>query len=343
MPRIAALRRQQDKDVELENPALPPGHTPSRQNRRSVTMQIVSWFQRFGRRSDERRRPRVIGVLGMHRSGTSAVTRGLQALGVYLGNEFLDAQPENPTGYWEDKGMVELNERALKALALKWDDFTPVDPANFDSRALRKLRRAAIGYVRRAFGRHPLWGFKDPRTIRVLPFWLEVFATCGLDDAYLLVIRNPMSVAKSLFARQQMPLEDSLRLWLAYSVPFFARIAGKPLLVVDYDRFMLEPRQELGRIASGIGIDGSPEGTGRDLDRFAREFLDERLRHTLFSIADIDRATPVGRLTRDAYELLLDLACDRTHADAKFWTAWQRIADRYASNVAGGAEGLRHG
>ena len=59
---------------------------------------------------------RAIVVVGMHRSGTSAVVRGLKALSVFLGRNFLDAQPENPTGYWEDKGIVELNERVLKAL-----------------------------------------------------------------------------------------------------------------------------------------------------------------------------------------------------------------------------------
>jgi len=65
---------------------------------------------------------RAIVVVGMHRSGTSAVARALAALSVYLGDNFLDAQPENPTGYWEDRGIVELNERVLKSLQLTWDE-----------------------------------------------------------------------------------------------------------------------------------------------------------------------------------------------------------------------------
>ena len=59
---------------------------------------------------------RAVLLLGMHRSGTSVVARGLQALSVYLGDDFLDKQPENPTGYWEDKGIVDLNERVLDEL-----------------------------------------------------------------------------------------------------------------------------------------------------------------------------------------------------------------------------------
>ncbi len=74
---------------------------------------------------------RAIVVLGMHRSGTSAVARGLQALGVYLGDDFLDAQPENPTVYWEDRGIVELNERALKTLHLDWILIAPIERRQF--------------------------------------------------------------------------------------------------------------------------------------------------------------------------------------------------------------------
>ena len=290
-------------------------------------MHLRSWFQRFRGRAEDRECRRVVAVLGMHRSGTSAVTRGLQALGVYLGNDFLDAQPENPTGYWEDKGIVDLNERVLEALGSSWDDSAAIHAPAFDSGTLRALQRTAARYVRRTFGGRPLWGFKDPRTLRVLPLWLGVFEAAGLDDAYLLVIRNPMSIAKSLFARRQMPLEDALRLWLAYSMTFFGRVAGKTMVVVDYDRFMLEPRRELQRIARGLRIGASSEETGRNVDRFAEEFLDEGLRHTTFSLDDIDTATPSGRVARDAYALLLDLASDRRTPDDEFWKEWRLLGE----------------
>ncbi|HEX3458836.1 MAG TPA: hypothetical protein VHR97_12870 [Candidatus Baltobacteraceae bacterium] len=306
-------------------------------------MSIGSWLHRLWQPVNSAARSRTIAVLGMHRSGTSAITRGVAALGVFLGNDFLDAQPENPTGYWEDKGIVDLNERVLGALGLTWDAVAPVDLSLLDSNAARKLRRTAGAYIRRAFCRNALWGFKDPRTMRVLPFWLDVFAACAVDDAYLLVIRNPMSVAKSLFARQQMPLETALQLWLAYGIPFFDRTAGKVTMVVDYDRFMIEPRRELQRIAHGLAIDPSENEVAREIDRFTNEFLDEKLRHTVFSIADVDASTSAGRIARDAYALLFDLACDVRRPDAAFWSQWESLALRYTSNLAGSGEGNEHG
>jgi hypothetical protein len=275
------------------------------------------------------RESRAVVVVGMHRSGTSAIVRGLAALSVYLGNDFLDAQPENPTGYWEDRGIVELDERVLKALRLRWDDTTSIDPRRLGGWRMWRLRRETIGYLRRHFTNRPLWGFKDPRTIRLLPFWLRVLRESGVDDSYLLVIRNPSSVAASLFARQAMDLETAQRLWLVYVVPFLCELAGKPFAVVDYDLLMSDPRGQLERMARKLGIlkPGSMESD--EVKTFAGDFLDAKLRHTVFSPGDVDASTGVGRVTRDAYALLYELASDRREPDAGFWSAWGLLRSRF--------------
>jgi hypothetical protein len=260
----------------------------------------------------------------MHRSGTSAFARGLVALGVYLGNDFLDAQPENPTGYWEDKGIVELNERVLKALRLKWDDVTPIDRRQFGGWRMWRLRRELIRHLRRNFTPQAIWGFKDPRTIRLLPFWERAMRDCDVDDAYLLAIRNPASVAASLFARQQMDVETAQRSWLVHIVPFLRDLDGKPLVVADYDLLMQDPRGQLERIGYKLGLTATGIASA-ETDRFAAEFLDEKLRHTVFSLDDIDASSNAGRLTRDAYALLYDVASDRRVLDDAFWSAWREL------------------
>ena len=265
---------------------------------------------------------RAILVIGMHRSGTSAIARGLQALGVYLGNDFLDAQPENPTGYWEDRRIMALNERVLKALQLRWDSLEPIDRRKFDGWRMWRLRREATHELRRRFLPHRLWGFKDPRTIRLLPFWQRVLQGLKVDDRYVVVIRNPASIAASLYARQRMDLEATQRLWLLHMVPFLKEIAGKPLVVVDYDIVMRDPRVALQRVAQRLEL---PLDTA-DLERFAADFLDEKLRHTVFSPDDIDQSTHAGRFTRDAFLLLQELATDERTADAEFWKSWENVA-----------------
>jgi hypothetical protein len=259
----------------------------------------------------------------MHRSGTSAVARGLLALHIYLGGDFLDVSPENPTGYWEDRGIVELNERVLKALGLRWDDDALIAPGDLTGWKMWRLKRETIGYLRRHFITWSmLWGFKDPRTIRLLPFWRQVLHDCGVDDSYLLVIRNPSSVASSLYVRQKMTVEAAQRLWLIYMVPFLELIADKPVVVLDYDLLMLDPVGQFERIAQRlkIALRDRPE-----VERFGSEFLDAKLRHTFFKPDDVDTATPVGALTRDAYLSLYELATDRREPDAAFWSSWKQI------------------
>ncbi|MBV8222572.1 MAG: sulfotransferase [Candidatus Eremiobacteraeota bacterium] len=275
-----------------------------------------------------KRPSRSVVILGMHRSGTSAVARGLQALGVYLGNDFLDAQPENPTGYWEDRRIVDLNERALKLLHLKWDDVTAIGGRAFSGWRMWALRRNARRCLRREFIPEPLWGFKDPRTLRLLPFWLRALREIGSDDSYVLVIRNPASVAASLHTRQRMDLETAHRLWLVYVVPFLGDLAAKRLAVVDYDRLMRDPRKQLERIADKLDLPGDDVTA---VNSFVNDFLDARLQHTLFSLDDIDVRTQAGCLTRDAYALLDEVAADRRQVDGEFWRAWGRVVLRLRS------------
>jgi O-antigen biosynthesis protein len=270
-------------------------------------------------------------VIGMHRSGTSAVARGLAALSVYLGDNFLDAQPENPTGYWEDKAIVELNDRVLATLGLKWDDLAPIERKQLERFRVRRLRGKAVRYVKRTFGRHALWGFKDPRTIRLLPFWRRALRDCDSEDAYIVVIRNPLSVAASLFRRQAMDIETAQRLWLVHMLPFLDEIRDRPFVVVDYDLLMAQPRPQLERIAEALHLPSPDAAHSDDVERFAAGFLDEGLRHTVFSPRDLDASTAEARLTQQAYLLLYDAASDRLGSE--FWPAWERIRREYETQV----------
>lgn len=56
---------------------------------------------------------RLIVVLGMHRSGTSAVTKSLELMGVGLGDNLSPAGFANPKGFWEDRVCIQINGRFL--------------------------------------------------------------------------------------------------------------------------------------------------------------------------------------------------------------------------------------
>jgi O-antigen biosynthesis protein len=279
---------------------------------------------------------RAVLVLGMHRSGTSALARGLQMLGVYLGNDFISSKPDNPTGYWEDRNIYEINERLLAVFGLKWEEVALIDDARWDAPGAEALRNEAVAYLRSQFVSHPLWGFKDPRTIRLLPFWRSVLRSLEVEESYLLVIRNPRSVANSLIRRHGMDAVTAHLLWLAYVVPNLSMIANRPFVVVDYDLVMANPRRELGRIAKGLKIpltDASKVG----IDQFASDFLDPDLRHSFFNVSDFELDLNLPPLTREAYLWLRSLATDQTANDSpRFWETWER-SRKAVERLIGGA------
>ena len=259
----------------------------------------------------------------MHRSGTSAFARGLQMLGVYLGNDFLDPKPDNPTGYWEDRNIYAINERLLAVFGLKWEEVALIDDARWDEPEVEALRAEAIAYLKSQFVSHSLWGFKDPRTIRLLPFWRSVLRSLDVDECYLLVVRNPRSVANSLIRRHGMDAVTAHLLWLVYVVPNLNMIANRTFIVADYDMVMADPRRELERIAQGLKIpltDNSKAG----IDQFVGNFLDPNLRHSFFNASDFELDLNMPPLTREAYLWLRSLATDRIANDSpRFWEAWE--------------------
>ncbi len=267
---------------------------------------------------------RAMLILGMHRSGTSAFARGMQALGVYLGNNFLSTRPDNPTGYWEDRNICELNERLLAVFGLKWTDVSLIHEARWREPAVQSLRSEAVEYLRANFRGRSLWGYKDPRTIRLLPFWQSVLRYLEVDECYLVAIRNPLSVAASLFQRQGMDTVTAHRLWLVYMVPYLGAIANRRFVVADYDLLMAGPQGELERIARALEIP-LDESTLAEIQRFTADFLDSNLRHNLFSEYDFEPTLNLTPLAREAYLWLRQLATDRiAHDSSRFWEAWER-------------------
>src|SRR5437763_425787 len=79
---------------------------------------------------------RALVVLGMHRSGTSAMTRTLSLLGAALPKDVMQARSDNPIGFWEPQKVADLNDEILHALDSDWDDVFAFRPkpylSNFD-------------------------------------------------------------------------------------------------------------------------------------------------------------------------------------------------------------------
>jgi hypothetical protein len=279
-------------------------------------------------------------IVGVGRSGTSAITRGVQALGVELGDHLRRGRGKNPTGFFEDRDLLAINRRLKRLLRIRGDSIRLIEPEAWHPPAVRALQQEAIDTLRRRFGRYPLWGYKYARTLRLLPFWREVFRALRLDLRYVVALRNPLSVARSraqLDPRRGTQEQSDLE-WLVNVVPYFRDLRERPFVVVDYDLVLANPAPQLRRIAAALALPVN-DRIEAAITAYAGGFLRPGMRHTVFTDRDLDRDRRVNALTRDAYLLLRRLATDDADAtDPELWCSWERIEERLAAM----APALRH-
>ena len=276
-------------------------------------------------------RSRAVVVLGVGRSGTSAITRGLGALGVELGDKLRGAtRLKNPTGFYEDTDLLRINKRLKRILDVRGESVRLLEPDWWKQPAVEQLQADAVAIVRQRFGSCPLWGYKYARTLRFMPFWTNVFAAAAIDTRYLMAIRNPLSVARSRArldpwrgTQEQSDLE-----WLVNVVPYFRQVRERPFVVTDFDLFMADPAAQLQRVARGLELPLTAE-VQASVQAFGAEFLDPSLRHSRHGADDLDRDARVNDLTRTAYRWLYRLATDDVDpAAAAIWQDWQQIEEQ---------------
>ncbi len=259
------------------------------------------------------KKSKLIVVLGMHRSGTSATTRGLEVLGVNLGDYLYPAAIDNPTGFWEDRDFLDINEELLAQLGSASDRLGLINWTMPNTLVIQSLRRKAERLVRTKCDENVLWGFKDPRTARLLLFWQSVFECVDCEVHYLLVTRNPLSIAESLYQRSNFEAEKTYYLWLEHVVPAVLGSRGAKRLVVDFDQLIEDPGPELLRVARALEL---PEPEPLALAAYESEFLELELRHTCFTRDDLDVCPSIPSQVIAAYDWLLKLANDEAVLDS---------------------------
>jgi hypothetical protein len=182
---------------------------------------------------------RGVVVLGMHRSGTSAVAGLLHLAGVPLPDErFLVGRGRfNPNGFFEIQPLNLVNESLLRAFGGDWSAPPALEPGwTGDARV-----RATVRKGRKIFSAiMPVdaWLWKDPRLCLTLPLWRDI---AGPPPAVFLVLRNPLEVAGSLVARNGFSPQLSLALWERYTASAAAVSEGCPVAVTEYGAVLDDP------------------------------------------------------------------------------------------------------
>jgi len=252
---------------------------------------------------------RLVVVLGVHRSGTSAITSGLKVIGADFGSNLQSAMPGvNEKGFFEDNDIVSINEEILRVLSHEWHTLSPVTPDQLSSGIISNIKTKAVELMHEKTHSISTLAIKDPRMARLLPFWKDVFKEIAIDVSYVIVIRNPLSVAKSLYKRDHFEKEKSYYLWLEHILPSIMETNGQHRVVVDYDKILEQPKNELVRISKALGFNGYINQD--ELVKYESEFLDPRLRHASFGIEELMSDESAPGLMVKLYKAMVKVAAD---------------------------------
>jgi glycosyltransferase involved in cell wall biosynthesis len=214
-------------------------------------------------------------VLGMHRSGTSAMSRVLNLCGAFLPAKLMPAKlGVNPRGFWEPEAVLDLNVRAMRQLGGDWCrvNFTLPDAGEF----VDEFVADACALLASEYEGCDLIAIKDPRICVLAPLWHRALAAAGYRPAYVVPVRNPLEVAQSLHARGDMSIDEGLALWRAHMerVVAFAD-AHSDVVFVRYTDLLDDWRRVIGRIADRLDVPLDAGGKDDEVQRF----LDKGLRN----------------------------------------------------------------
>lgn len=215
-------------------------------------------------------------VLGMHRSGTSALTKMLNILGAELPQKLIGASDSNDTGHWEPLRLVLLHDEMLAEAGSAWDDWRRLDLGKLPAARLAHYKERAGHILRDEFGDAPLIVLKDPRICRFLPFAAEVLAELNIECRPMLMIRDPLEVSASLRQRNRMGQSTALLLWLRHMLDAEAATRGYRRAFVSFEGLLADWRRARAAIVAGTGV---PLAEADDVSRLVDDFLSPGRRH----------------------------------------------------------------
>jgi hypothetical protein len=197
---------------------------------------------------------RCVVVLGSGRSGTSLTTQLLTELGIRFNYDPNHLSSQNPDGMFEDEFIVSVQQRLFSEGRLAVN--LPLPDGWSDPPAVRALAKELEQYVAREFAGTARWGFKDPRTSVFLPLWRKIFDRQHVAPKYVICIREPGSVVKSLITNYQKSQGDAELVWLVRNIAAL-RDTGLNCFIVHYERLLADPERVLGDLAEFV-LDAAP-------------------------------------------------------------------------------------
>ncbi|MGJ4803774.1 hypothetical protein [Luteimonas sp. SDU82] len=267
-------------------------------------------------KSSNKPRRTALLVLGMHRSGTSALSGVLAKLGAESPKTLMPPTADNPKGYWESSAIMDFNNAVLASAGSRWDEWEAFNRGWLGSATGMAMVSGISALLADEFGQAPLFLLKDPRICRILPVWLQGLAEADVAIKIVVPVRNPLEVADSLATRNKLTRLQALLIWLRHVLDAEYDSRGQDRAFMRYADLLTNWRAETARIGEALDLrwprmSGSAEA---EIDAY----LDRSLKHHAAEQALPDGNAILGWVAEAhaAYSALAE-GRDRTAAESK--------------------------
>lgn len=218
-----------------------------------------------------RSRPIVV-IVGPQYSGTDICAYALSLFGI----EMTDADPPRPAASasasfrpadWERQPVRQLHERILEifnrnASGPLHDFALPV--AWWADPRLASIRREMSAFAEDELG-SGYCGFADPHTMRLLPLWLQILRELKLLPRFVLCVRNPALVARSLHECDGLDPDLAEYRWLVHMTDFFRYVGKLDYCAIEYEAWRDNASGNVERLQSFLGLEWRHSEADRDL------------------------------------------------------------------------------
>jgi hypothetical protein len=252
-------------------------------------------------------------VLGMHRSGTSAVTQLLALAGADLPTDVIPGDENNARGYFEPWRIAVFDDERLRAAGSAWDDVFAFPYRPVEGRGEQTWINRAKALFTAEYAALPRPLLKDPRVTVLMPLWRSAFDDLGVAIRCVIPVRHPLAVAGSLARRNGFPMEKSVLLWAAYMLAAEAYSRDLRRAFVGYDALLADWRSEVARAEAALGapLPALTEAAALEIDAF----LTPELRHNAGD-GDLAALGWAGALADQVFKALAGATIDRAALDA---------------------------
>jgi len=245
-------------------------------------------------------------VLGMHRSGTSAMTRVLNIAGAKLPATLMGASDSsNATGHWEPDALIQYHDRLLAELGSSWDDWQALNIDTLPVKRRGEIRQEIGEIIAADFGGASLFVLKDPRICRFAPFFLDLLQETGFEVSPVLMFRNPLEVCESLERRDSMSRADAALLWLRHVLDAESSTRNHKRAIVSYNHLLIDWKAGFANLIKQTGL--KDFYAIDEIEPQVEEFLSADYRHHKRKTADVLLDPLLRNWVGAAYDALLVL------------------------------------